>query len=89
MIHTKVIPDDVLVSVSFYVPKSYIGKELDVIAFTQSEGIQKNTIVAQIDGLNLSKADKIELTNRVESYLENPTNVTPWEKVKEDIRKQL
>ena len=40
MIHTKIIPNDTLVNVSFYVPKDYIGKEVDVIAFTQNEGLQ-------------------------------------------------
>lgn len=89
MIHTKVTPNDVLVNVSFYVPKSYIGKEIDVIAFTSSEGIQKKVPISKKHKESLSESDKIELTNRVESYLENPTQVTPWEKVKEDIRKQL
>lgn len=42
MIHTKVTPNDVLVNVSFYVPKSYIGKEIDIIAFSSNEGIQKS-----------------------------------------------
>lgn len=40
MIHTKIIPSDTLVNLSFYVPKDYIGKEVDVIAFTQNEGLQ-------------------------------------------------
>jgi hypothetical protein len=40
MIHTKIIPNDTLVNLSFYVPKDYIGKEVDVIAFTQNEGLQ-------------------------------------------------
>lgn len=40
MIHTKIIPNDTLVNLSFYVPKDYIGKEVEVIAFTQNEGLQ-------------------------------------------------
>jgi hypothetical protein len=40
MIHTKIIPNDTLVNLSFRVPKDYIGKEVDVIAFTQNEGLQ-------------------------------------------------
>ncbi len=40
MIHTKIIPNDTLVNLSFYVPIDYIGKEVDVIAFTQNEGLQ-------------------------------------------------
>ena len=40
MIHTKIIPDNTLVNLSFYVPKDYIGKEVEVIAFTQNEGLQ-------------------------------------------------
>ena len=82
MIHTKVTPNDVLVSISFYVPKSYIGKELDVIAFAPTEGLQKNES-------NFSEKDRKELTNRVESYLQNPTKVIPWKEVKKNIRKQL
>ena len=44
MIHTKIIPDDTLVNLSFYVPKEYIGKEVDVIAFTQNEGLQSKEV---------------------------------------------
>ena len=44
MIHTKIIPDSTLVDLSFYVPKDYIGKEVEVIAFTQNEGLQSKGI---------------------------------------------
>ena len=44
MIHTKIVPDSTLVNLSFYVPKEYIGKEVDVIAFTQNEGLQSKSI---------------------------------------------
>ena len=40
MIHTKIIPDNTLVNLSFRVPADYVGKEVDVIAFTQNEGLQ-------------------------------------------------
>ena len=89
MIHTKVTPNDVLVNVSFYVPKSYIGKEIDIIAFSSNEGIQKKAPISNINEISLSEDDKIELTNRVENFLENPSKVTSWEKLKEDIRKKL
>ena len=89
MIHTKITPNDVLVNVSFYVPQSYIGKELDIIAFTQGEGIQNNFSDEPVEELKLSKSDKAELTNRVEHYLENPNQLTTWDEVKENIRKQL
>ncbi len=47
MIHTKVTPSDELVNVSFYVPKSYIGKELEIIAFAKNEGIQKTETIPE------------------------------------------
>jgi hypothetical protein len=40
MVHTKIVPEDTMVNVSFRVPKEYIGKEVEVIAFTQNEGLQ-------------------------------------------------
>ena len=41
MIHTKIIPNDILVNLSFYVPKDYVGKEVEVIAFQKEEGLTK------------------------------------------------
>jgi len=38
MIRTIVIPQRTTVNVSFSVPESYVGKELEVIAFTEKEG---------------------------------------------------
>lgn len=55
MIHTKIIPKSTLVNLSFYVPKDYIGKEVDVIAFTQNEGLQsKETSIKQVSFTALS-----------------------------------
>jgi len=38
---------------------------------------------------DLSTEDILDLSNRVENYLQKPGDVTPWEKVKELVRKQL
>lgn len=42
MVRTKVIANDKQVQVSLQVPAEYIGKELEVIAFTKEEGISPN-----------------------------------------------
>ena len=57
----------------------------------KTEDIDKKTTDAQHekDSFYLTKEEEKELSNRVENHLKNPSQVTPWEKVKEDIRKQL
>lgn len=39
MIRTTVIPDTTTITISFAVPENYIGKEMEVIAFTKKEGL--------------------------------------------------
>ncbi len=41
MIRTTIIPEKTVVNVSFSVPENYIGKEMEVIAFTKKEGLEK------------------------------------------------
>lgn len=41
MIRTTVIPDKRTVTISFSVPQNYVGKEMDVIAFTKKEGLEE------------------------------------------------
>ena len=45
--------------------------------------------IEEFDDITLSSEDKKQLTNRVEIYLQDPSKVTPWEQVKDDILKQL
>ncbi|MEO6850922.1 MAG: hypothetical protein ABI203_01385 [Mucilaginibacter sp.] len=42
MIRTVIIPDSDTVSIS--VPKDYIGKVLEIIAFTKDEGMDSNIV---------------------------------------------
>ena len=44
MIRTIVIPEKTEVNVSFSVPEKYIGKELEVIAFTTKEGLENKEL---------------------------------------------
>lgn len=68
MIHTKITPVDTLVNLSFYVPKDYIGKEVDVIAFTQNEGLQgENKAKKQVSFSALSIDTKKFKLNRDEA----------------------
>lgn len=45
MVRTTVIPENRTVMVSLSVPENYIGKELEVIAFTKNEGTEKKEII--------------------------------------------
>ena len=45
--------------------------------------------IDEFDDLTLSPEEKKELTNRVDLYLQDPSKVTPWEQVKEEVRNQL
>jgi len=45
MIHTKIIPDDTLINLTLKVPIEYLGKEVDIIAFLQNEGVQMNEVL--------------------------------------------
>ncbi len=40
MIRTTITPQKTIVNVSLSVPENYIGKELEVIAFTKKEGLE-------------------------------------------------
>ena len=40
MIRTTIIPDKRTVNISFSIPEDYIGKEMEVIAFTKKEGVE-------------------------------------------------
>ena len=44
MIRTTVIPDNRNVTISFSVPENYVGKEMEVIAFTKKEGLDNEEI---------------------------------------------
>ncbi len=44
MIRTIVIPEKNVVNLSFSVPENYIGKEMEVIAFTKKEGLEKTEL---------------------------------------------
>jgi len=44
MIRTTIVPDKNTVNISFSVPDNYIGKEMDVIAFTQKEGLENTPL---------------------------------------------
>ena len=39
MIRATVIPDNKIVTISLSVPENYIGKEMEIIAFTKKEGL--------------------------------------------------
>ncbi len=41
MIRTTIIPEKTEVNVHLSVPENYIGKEMEVIAFTIKEGLEK------------------------------------------------
>ena len=40
MIRTTIIPEKKTVNISFSVPDNYIGKEMEIIAFTKKEGLE-------------------------------------------------
>jgi hypothetical protein len=44
MIRTTVIPDNRIVTISLSVPESYVGKEMEVIAFTKKEGLDEKQL---------------------------------------------
>ena len=41
MVRTTIIPENRIVTISLSVPESYVGKEMDVIAFTRKEGLEE------------------------------------------------
>ena len=44
MIRTIITPDKSTVNISLSVPESYIGEEMEVIAFTKKEGLEKTEL---------------------------------------------
>jgi hypothetical protein len=41
MVRTIIIPDKSTINVSFSIPENYIGKEMEIIAFSKEEGIEE------------------------------------------------
>ncbi len=39
MIRTIIVPDQRIVHVSFAIPESYVGSEMEIIAFSHDEGL--------------------------------------------------
>ena len=44
MIRTVIIPEQTMVNISLSVPENYIGKEMEVIAFTKREGLEETSV---------------------------------------------
>ncbi len=44
MVRTTIIPDKKNVTISLAVPENYIGKEMEVIAFTKKEGFDETAL---------------------------------------------
>jgi hypothetical protein len=44
MIRTTIVPDKKTISISLSVPENYIGKEMEIIAFTKQEGLDNVTV---------------------------------------------
>jgi len=80
MIHTKITANDTFVNVSFRVPKSYIGKELDIIAFKANEGFLQNTTAS-----NVPEWHKAIVKNTKENLIKNPESAKNWEDVKKEL----
>jgi len=57
MIRTTVIPDKQVVNISFSVPENYIGKEMEVIAFTKKEGLESTNPTAKNVSFNALSID--------------------------------
>lgn len=41
MVRTIIIPDKSTINVSLSIPENYIGKEMEIIAFSKEEGIEE------------------------------------------------
>lgn len=57
MIRTVIVPNTK--TVTFNVPKDYIGKELEVIAFTKNEGIEAKELPKKEISFNAISVDTI------------------------------
>ena len=44
MIRTIIIPDKTTVNISLSIPENYVGKEMEVIAFTKKEGLSQKEL---------------------------------------------
>lgn len=69
MIRTIVIPDTE--TVSFTIPKNYIGKELEIIAFAKKEGLQQTAasemLSPALQGNPLSKKEFTDWIKQAET----------------------
>ena len=71
MVRTTIIPEQTTVNISLSVPENYIGKEMEVIAFTTQEGLENIAPItkqASFDAISLKtklfKFDRDEANER-------------------------
>ncbi len=57
MIQKVIIPDNSIVNLSFTIPDSYIGKELEIIAFARNEGLQNKETSKEFASFDTIKID--------------------------------
>ncbi len=57
MIQTVIVPDNQIVNLSFTIPESYIGKELEIIAFARNEGLQNKELPKKFISFDSIKID--------------------------------
>ena len=57
MIQKVIIPDNSTVNLSFTIPDSYIGKELEIIAFARNEGLQNKELSKKFTSFDSIKID--------------------------------
>lgn len=65
MIRTQIIAETE--EVSFQIPENYIGKVLEIIAFTKDEGLNNNAIIKKQPRFNIIHLDQNFKFNRDEA----------------------
>ena len=57
MIQKIIIPDNTTVNLSFTIPDSYIGKELEIIAFAKNEGLESPSLPKKFSSFDTIQID--------------------------------
>jgi hypothetical protein len=57
MIQTVIVPDSQVVNLSLTIPESYVGKELEIIAFARNEGWQNKELPKKFNSFDSIKID--------------------------------
>ncbi len=85
MIHKVIVPDSSSINVTLDIPKDYIGKEIEIIAFIKKDGLKTKPLSPTLKGPKLTID---EFQDWIKAAEDSPTMSLDEAKQKWEVKKQ-